>query len=230
MNRRKIINRRAFCVGMLAAGTVRAANPLIDLSEKSTPLIDLGAKQLDIKSTDRPFIDIEPRIPGVLKKRVISNGILKLDHQSISLTLKNIHTDEDMFLSLPKSLKIDDKSMSKFNYLCRDWRIGKVKKMDPKLLSIIAKICEDCADEEGRAKVEILSAYRSQKTNEMLRSQSNLVAKNSFHLLGKALDFRLPGIDNDKLRNSANTRVSGGLGIYKNFVHIDTGPQRRWII
>jgi len=64
----------------------------------------------------------------------------------------------------------------------------------------------------------------------MLRRKSALVAKNSFHKIGKALDFYLPNVSANKVKESAHLHAFGGLGVYKNFLHIDTGPERRWII
>ena len=76
----------------------------------------------------------------------------------------------------------------------------------------------------------MISAYRSPKTNEMLRGRSTGVAKNSQHLVGKAIDVRLDGIELPKLRDAALAQKRGGVGYYakSNFVHIDTGRVRRW--
>jgi uncharacterized protein YcbK (DUF882 family) len=77
---------------------------------------------------------------------------------------------------------------------------------------------------------EVISAYRSPKTNDMLRSRSSGVAKNSQHVLGKAIDIRLTDIELPKLRDTAVAMQRGGVGYYStsNFVHIDTGRVRRW--
>ena len=54
------------------------------------------------------------------------------------------------------------------------------------------------------------------------------MAKNSLHMKGKAIDFSIAGVSNGKLNNIAKDHAVGGLGVYKNFVHIDSGPFRRW--
>ena len=74
------------------------------------------------------------------------------------------------------------------------------------------------------------SSYRSPETNEMLRARSNGVAKNSQHLLGKAIDVRLTDTDSAALRDTALALGLGGVGYYEqsDFVHIDTGRVRRW--
>ena len=78
--------------------------------------------------------------------------------------------------------------------------------------------------------VEIICGYRSPKTNAMLRSKSSGVAKKSYHVIGKAVDFRLP---NQGLRATHRAAVSlktGGIGLYSRsrFIHVDSGPVRSW--
>jgi uncharacterized protein YcbK (DUF882 family) len=64
----------------------------------------------------------------------------------------------------------------------------------------------------------------------MLRQRSGGVARNSQHLLGKAIDVRLSDVELTELRNTAITMQRGGVGYYasSNFVHIDIGRVRRW--
>ena len=230
MKSRKIINRRAFCVGFLAASTVRASDPIIDLREKNSPLILLNKKQAIFQPIEKEFIDLEPVVRGSSKQLFTPQIVPRLYGQHLTLALKNVHTGEEMNLVVPKSLEISSSKMAKFNLICRDWRYNQATKMDSQLLSILAKICEDSTEDKRTISIEILSGFRTEKTNEMLRSRSVLVAKNSFHKIGKALDFRLPNIDRHKVRASADRYASGGLGVYKNFIHIDTGPQRRWFM
>ena len=77
---------------------------------------------------------------------------------------------------------------------------------------------------------EVISAYRSPQTNEILRSRSKGVARRSQHLLGKAIDVRLDDVALKKLRDTAIEMQRGGVGYYpqSNFVHLDTGRVRRW--
>ena len=84
---------------------------------------------------------------------------------------------------------------------------------------------------QGKQPYHIISGYRSPKTNEMLRKTgSGGVAKKSFHMLGQAVDVRLPGRQLAELHETALKLHAGGVGYYpkSNFVHIDTGPVRQW--
>ncbi|MCZ8485898.1 DUF882 domain-containing protein [Vibrio lentus] len=71
--------------------------------------------------------------------------------------------------------------------------------------------------------------YRSPATNEALRSKSSGAAKKSHHMLGKAIDFRIDGVNLKELRRSQKPE-RGWCRHYarSNFIHIDTGPVRSW--
>ncbi len=121
---------------------------------------------------------------------------------------------------MPDGLKI-------INEFLFDFRTGDVTDMDPMLLDLIHDLRETLGSE---GTYEVISAYRSPATNDMLRQHSDGVAKNSQHLLGKAIDVRLTDVELTKLRDTAITMQRGGVGYYatSNFVHIDTGRVRRW--
>lgn len=77
---------------------------------------------------------------------------------------------------------------------------------------------------------EVISAYRSPETNAALHEQSNGVAKQSLHMVGRAIDVRLAGVRTRDLRDAALQLRAGGVGYYpdSDFVHLDTGRVRSW--
>ena len=77
---------------------------------------------------------------------------------------------------------------------------------------------------------EVISAYRSPKTNDLLRKKSNGVAKRSLHMQGKAIDIRLKGVNTKTLRDTAIAMKVGVVGYYRksDFIHLDTGRVRFW--
>lgn len=80
-------------------------------------------------------------------------------------------------------------------------------------------------------KLTINSAFRSERLNDFLRSRSANVAKNSKHLKGTAFDITWNGYPNerDEFINLAQNKCGLlGIGVYSSFVHVDTGPRRRW--
>ena len=230
MQSRKIINRRAFCAGILAASAVQASDPIVDLKKKSSPLLLPQKKQTMFQRPEKEFIDLEPAVRGPSKQLFTPEFLPNLYDQYLKLALRSVHTGEELNLVVPKSLNVSNSAIAKFNHICRDWRYNQAQNMDRGLVQILAKICDEIKDEKRSISVELLSGFRTHKTNEMLRRRSVMVAKNSFHKLGKALDFRLPDLDLSQTRASAERYAYGGLGVYKNFIHIDTGPQRRWFM
>jgi uncharacterized protein YcbK (DUF882 family) len=122
-----------------------------------------------------------------------------------------------------------DPALQEINNFLSDFRTGDIVEIDPELLDLIHDVRESLG---GRGTYQVVSAYRSPKTNEMLRGRSAAtgVAKKSQHLLGKAIDLRLEGVPTAVLRDAALQLGRGGVGYYEasDFVHMDTGRVRRW--
>jgi uncharacterized protein YcbK (DUF882 family) len=82
------------------------------------------------------------------------------------------------------------------------------------------------------APFEVISAYRSPPTNEMLRTRSadSGVVQHSMHIQGQAIDVRLADVLLQQLRGFALHLQRGGVGFYptSEFVHVDTGRVRFW--
>ena len=143
------------------------------------------------------------------------------------LSFYHTHTGKKLDVTFARGGKFIDSALNEVNDFLSDFRTGDAAEIDPELLNLIYDI-RDSLGSKGR--FEVISAYRSPKTNEMLRGRSTGVAKNSQHLVGKAIDVRLDGIELPKLRDAALAQKRGGVGYYakSNFVHIDTGRVRRW--
>lgn len=118
-------------------------------------------------------------------------------------------------------------AFERINYVLRDIRTGEVFPMDPHLIDILSMLHQNSYSHE---KFEVLSGYRSPKTNAMLRRTSSGVAENSLHMYGQAIDMRLPGLQTIELRNMAIGLRVGGVGYYpkSDFVHVDTGEVSIW--
>ena len=229
MKNNLVINRRTFCLGILASGAVEASQPIIDITKTQSPIIDLQNKKKGFADFPQYF-DIEPKFNPIIDQPFSPRIYSKSNSETILLALKNVHTQEEFSLNVRGSLQFSVKELKQFNHFCRDWRRDEETSMDPELLKTLSRICHDFHSINAPINVEILSGFRTESTNEMLRRKSNLVAQNSFHIKGQALDFRLVGVDDDQMKISAKKHAIGGLGIYRNFIHIDTGPRRQWIM
>ena len=149
------------------------------------------------------------------------------NYASWRISFRNAHTGE----SFSGVYRVGDKylpeAFDRMNYVLRDFRTNEVFPMDPRVLDIV-KVLQERTKTDGP--VEVLSGYRSPKTNAMLNNASSGVAKNSFHMYGQAMDIRMPGHSTKRLRDTAKKLKAGGVGYYprSNFVHVDTGKVRSW--
>ena len=143
------------------------------------------------------------------------------------LSFSHTHTGEQLDVTYVRDGQHIDSALAEVNEFLADFRTGDVTTIDPDLLDFLYDIRVSLSS-EGR--YEVISAYRSPATNEMLRSQGNGVVRNSQHLLGTAIDVRLAGVELTRLRDTAIAMQRGGVGYYEasDFVHIDTGRVRRW--
>jgi uncharacterized protein YcbK (DUF882 family) len=145
------------------------------------------------------------------------------------LSFRNAHTGE----SFTGVYRVGDKylpdAFTQINTVLRDFRTDQVFPMDPKVIDILYQLHRLTGEQKP---FEIISGYRSPKTNAMLRgkSSSSGVAKKSLHMEGKAIDLRMEGFSTARLRDLSKSMKAGGTGYYgsSNFVHVDCGDVRSW--
>jgi uncharacterized protein YcbK (DUF882 family) len=146
-----------------------------------------------------------------------------------SLKLYHLHTHEKAEIIYKRNGRYDPAGLKKINYILRDWRRNEVVKMDPRLLDLV---WEAYRASGATGYIDVICGYRAPETNSMLRSRSRGVAKKSQHVLGKAMDFYIPGVPLKKLRDIGLKMQGGGVGYYPTsgspFVHMDVGTVRHW--
>ena len=118
-------------------------------------------------------------------------------------------------------------ALAEINRFMRDWRTIGVFDIDRRAIDIMAA-SHNMLDTDSP--FLMLSGYRSPQTNNMLRSRSRSVARNSLHMKGQAADLRLEGRSVGQIAKAAMACSAGGVGKYSrsNFVHMDCGPVRIW--
>jgi uncharacterized protein YcbK (DUF882 family) len=146
---------------------------------------------------------------------------------SRQLSFYHTHTGESLTVTYWQEGVYLGSALTEINRFLRDFRTGDASEMDPELLDLLHTVYTRTG---SAGHFEVISAYRSPKTNEMLRSRSGGVAKKSQHLHGKAIDIRLTDVPIARLRKVAYDLQRGGVGYYEksNFVHLDTGRFRTW--
>jgi len=119
-------------------------------------------------------------------------------------------------------------ALAAINRTLRDWRTGEVHTMEPKLLDLLNLLGQKL---DSNAGFQVICGYRSPATNAMLHETTSGVASNSQHLLGKAIDIKVPGRDLKKVYDAAIAMAVGGAGYYpkSDFVHVDIGSVRHWV-
>jgi len=146
-----------------------------------------------------------------------------------SLKLYYIHTKEKAEIVFKRNGRYDQAGLNKLNRFLRDWRRNEPTKMDPRLFDLVWEVYKQVG---ARDYINVVSAYRSPATNDMLRRTRGGQAKKSQHMLGKAMDFYIPGVKLSKLRAVSMKMQGGGVGYYPKsgspFVHLDVAGVRAW--
>lgn len=107
-------------------------------------------------------------------------------------------------------------------WLLRDVQAHEYVQMDTRVLAILDWTQRYLRQFGYTEPLHILSGYRTRRTNKNTEGS----AKNSMHLVGKAVDVRIPGLSAEYLGRLYRWLAQGGVGVYDNkkFVHVDTGP------
>ncbi len=162
---------------------------------------------------------------GLLLGTDLANAARKKDRL---LMMTNPHTGEKIrtIYWTPVDGYIRE-SLASISHFMRDFRRNQVKAIDPRLLDIVYAISLNIG---SHRKFEVMSGYRSPKTNRMLARRSRNVAKKSYHMKAKAMDFQVKNVSSRSLRRIALALKSGGVGYYPGarYIHVDTGNVRTW--
>jgi uncharacterized protein YcbK (DUF882 family) len=146
-----------------------------------------------------------------------------------TISLHHIHTGEDLTITYKRDGRYDEEALKKINHLLRDWRKDEEIRMDPRLIDVVWEAYRDL---DAKGPIHVVCGYRSPATNAMLRRRSRGVAQFSQHMLGKAMDFFIPGANLEALREAGLRLQRGGVGFYPTsgspFVHLDVGSVRMW--
>jgi uncharacterized protein YcbK (DUF882 family) len=149
-----------------------------------------------------------------------STGVRKLGFH-------NLHADETLDVAYWRDDAYAPDALAAVNHVLRDYRTGDEHEIAPTLLDLLSRLSERL---ETGERFQVISGYRSPATNAALHARSGEVATSSLHMLGQAIDIRLPGVDLARLHAAALSLSAGGVGYYptSDFIHVDIGRVRRW--
>jgi uncharacterized protein YcbK (DUF882 family) len=203
--------------GASHAEAVERELPPVTEAEISNPLIDR-----------RRFVRISGIAVGALAIAPASAfAMLTAPHRPRRLRFLNLHTGERLDAVYYEHGRYISQALGEINYILRDFRQDVVKPIHPKLLDLVVAIRRHL-DTDGE--IEVISGYRTPKTNAMLAARSHGVATHSLHMKAMALDFRVQGRTLEQLHRVAVAMRGGGVGYYprSDFVHVDIGRVRYW--
>ena len=146
-----------------------------------------------------------------------------------TISFHHVHTGEDLTVTYMRDGHYDPDALKQIDHELRDWRRNQEIHMDPRLIDAVWEVYHEVG---AQGPIQVVCGYRSPQTNAMLRRRSHGVARFSQHMLGRAMDFYLPGVPLEKLREAGLRLQLGGVGYYPTsgspFVHMDVGNVRHW--
>ncbi len=143
------------------------------------------------------------------------------------LKLRHLHTDERLDVVYHAGGRYVPSALLRIDHFMRDWREDQAIKIDHRVIDFLFAVQLELG---VFGECQILCGYRTPQTNEMLRRRTSGVAKRSYHLFGRAVDFNLPRARLRRVRDSALDLGRGGVGYYprSHFIHLDSGDVRTW--
>jgi uncharacterized protein YcbK (DUF882 family) len=144
-----------------------------------------------------------------------------------ALAFRNLHTSETVDVVYRADGQLDRGALREIDWVLRDFRTGEARQMDQRLLDLLWRLRVAL---DTTAPYEVISGYRSPRTNAMLARESRGVSRVSLHMRAMAIDVRLPDVPLTALRDAALRLRLGGVGYYpgSDFVHVDVGRVRFW--
>lgn len=165
---------------------------------------------------------------ALMPSRLEASTAAKLPERSLSFF--HTHTGERLKVAYCCGGRYQPDRLQEVNHLLRDFRVNEIRAIEPKLLDLLYELGGTLGTDQP---FHVISGYRSPRTNSMLRDRGGVrtgVASHSLHMVGQAIDIRVPGVRLDRLREAARSLKIGGVGFYPDldFVHVDVGRVRTW--
>jgi len=146
------------------------------------------------------------------------------------LSFFHTHTGERLKVAYCCGGEYQPDGLRAVDHILRDFRVNETRPIEPRLLDLLHELGGTLGTDQP---FHVISAYRSPRTNTMLRDRGGAktgVATHSLHMDGQAIDIRVPGVTTEQLRHAARALKMGGVGSYPDlkFVHVDVGRVRSW--
>lgn len=178
------------------------------------------------------YLSAAPAIAGSSNVLAVPAKKIILPHESHrSLKIRSLHTGEKVNVTYWEQGDYLLDGLAELYLLMRDHRENRIAPIDINLLDQLHSIQSKL---ETNREIMLVSGYRSPETNGNLRhgEKGSGVAKRSLHMSGKAMDFRIPGLNLRHVHKATLSSTLGGVGYYgrSGYIHMDTGRKRRWAL
>jgi uncharacterized protein YcbK (DUF882 family) len=133
-----------------------------------------------------------------------------------------------------KDGEVIDAAYQELCHIMRDVNGKETAPIDPKLFETLWGTQAFVARYGIEQPLEILSGYRTAKSNNRLIEQGIPAARQSLHIEGKAADIRIANLNSEVLGSLVRSFRQGGVGFYYRegpkggWIHADTGLKRTW--
>jgi uncharacterized protein YcbK (DUF882 family) len=138
------------------------------------------------------------------------------------LQLRHAHTGARFSGPYHDGRAADPIAMTDLSFVLADSRTGAMRPFDPRAIDVLWEVGQKAG---ATGEFLIFSGYRTPETNALVDG-----AGDSQHLRAAALDIHVPPERLAAFGEVALRLALGGVGIYaeRGFVHLDSGPVRRW--
>ena len=219
-------------VPMIGCGSARAAPPAvagIRSPRSGSPARPLQLAQAS-QSVEAPSVGMAPP-PDIFDAQALD---LEFWLKPRTLHVTRPASGERASLLYWKDGEIIDSAYQQLCHLMRDVNGKETAPIDPQLFETLWGTQAFVARYGIDQPLEILSGYRTAKSNTRLIEQGVPAARQSLHIDGKAADIRIPNLNASVLGGLVRSFRQGGGGFYYRpgarggWIHADTGLQRTW--
>ncbi len=188
--------------------------------------MELDRRQFLKWSSAAPILAVAPQLMAAPQKLILPTE----SHRQ--LKLRSLHTGEKLNVTYWEQGEYLVDGLAEMYFLMRDHRQNSIAAIDLDLIDQLHRIQQTL---NTQREILLVSGYRSPETNQHLRNSSGKahgVAKRSLHMQGRAMDFRIPGLNLRQVHKATLASTTGGVGYYARggYLHMDTGRKRRWAL
>ncbi len=221
------------CLSALGA----LATPLIGCAHASTANTVVAAKSsgrsVNRAATPSRAVETTELAPP---PDIFDAQVLDLDFwlKPRTLTLIRPQSGEKTKVLYWRDGEVIDSAYQELCHIMRDVNGKETAPIDPKLFETLWGTQAFVARYGIEQPLEILSGYRTAKSNLRLIEQGIPAARQSLHIEGKAADIRIANLNSEVLGSLVRSFRQGGVGFYYRsdarggWIHADTGLQRTW--